>query len=98
MSDIPKQYKKEIRHNIINNKDILIPRLLDLIDRTYGADRNIEGCISNQFIYTYSANDKVFPEYMVMLLRSSEVKEKLEALAIVTIERTMVKRDGVLSN
>lgn len=88
---------KEGRHNLIKNKDILIPRVLDSIERTSVADTNIEGCISNQFIYSYSANDIVLPEYMAMLLRSSEVKEKLEALGVVTRGRTMLKRDGIQS-
>ncbi|MEG2364066.1 MAG: hypothetical protein RR942_08825, partial [Romboutsia sp.] len=89
--------EKQGRHNLINNSDILIPRMLDSIYRTSVADSNIEGCISNQFIYTYSANDVILPEYMAMLFRSSEMKEKLEAVATGPKVRRMIKRDAIES-
>ena len=89
--------EKEGRHNLIKNKDILIPRVIDSIERTSVADTNIEGCISNQVIYTYSSNEVVLPEYMAMLFRSSEVKEKLEALAIGSKIRAMINRNTIQS-
>ncbi|SCH73665.1 EcoKI restriction-modification system protein HsdS [uncultured Clostridium sp.] len=89
--------EKEGRHNLIKNKDILIPRVLDSIERTSVANTNIEGCISNQVIYTYSANEVVLPEYMAMIFRSSQVKEKLEDLAKASKTRAMIKRDQIQS-
>lgn len=89
--------EKEGRHNLIKNKDILIPRVLDSIERTSVANANIEGCISNQVIYTYSANEVVLPEYIAMMFRSSEVKEKLEDLAKASKIRSMIKRDEIQS-
>lgn len=89
--------EKEGRHNLIKNKDILIPRVLDSIERTSVANTNIEGCISNQVIYTYSANKVVLPEYMAMIFRSSQVKEKLEDLAKASKTRAMIKRDQIQS-
>lgn len=89
--------EKEGRHNLINAKDILIPRILDSIGRTSVAGSNIEGSISNQVIYTYSANEVVLPEYMAMIFRSSEVKEKLEDLATASKIRAMIKRDEIQS-
>ncbi|MEG2867895.1 MAG: N-6 DNA methylase [Terrisporobacter sp.] len=89
--------EKQGRHNLINNKDILIPRILDSIYRTSVADSNIEGCISNQFIYTYSTIDIALPEYIAMMFRSSKAKEKLQDLATGTKGRTMLKRDGIQS-
>ncbi|MRN24735.1 restriction endonuclease subunit M/S [Romboutsia ilealis] len=89
--------EKEGRHNLINNKDILIPRILDSIGRTSVADTNIDGCISNQVIYTYSTNDIVLPEYIAILFRSSEVKVRLKELLKESKTKAMIKR-GVLES
>ena len=85
------------RRNLIDNKDILIPRMVDSIERTSIADSNIQGSIANQFIYTYIANEIVLPEYMTMIFRSSRIKEKLEALATEAKHSKMVKREDIQS-
>ena len=89
--------EKEGRHNLINAKDILIPRILDSIGRTSVAGNNIEGSISNQVIYAYSANETVLPEYMAMIFRSSEIKEKLELSSKRSKVHRMIKRDAIQS-
>lgn len=84
---------KKGRHNLISNNDVLIPRMIDNLERTSVATEDINGCISNQFIYTYITNECVVPEYIAMLLRYNSTKSKINKLLSQNNTKLMIKRN-----